>query len=188
MRTSYSRDQNANLLQSRPEYDPPAVEARIRTSYSRGQNMIHLQSRRPEYEPPTVEARMRTSYSRGQNIIHLQSAWKTEVFHPSFLRDLKHGRQKFYNRHINYRNCLRLFKSILDLFSTASRSALGPSQPLIQLVPVAYFPGGKRARGKMVITRLHLASRIRMCGTIHTAIPIQALHGLRRVLLLLPSW
>jgi len=32
------------------------------------------------------------------------------------------------------------------LFTTTSRMALGPTQPPIQWVPVAFFPGGKVAR------------------------------------------
>jgi hypothetical protein len=44
------------------------------------------------------------------------------------------------------------------LFSTASRQALGPTQPRIQLMSGSYFFGGK------VTNHLHLMPRLRMRG------------------------
>jgi hypothetical protein len=51
------------------------------------------------------------------------------------------------------------------LFTTASRPALGPTQPSIQWVPGALSLGVKRP-GVKLTTRLHLVPRSRMHGAI----------------------
>jgi hypothetical protein len=45
------------------------------------------------------------------------------------------------------------------LFTTASRTALGPTQPPIQWVPGAFFPWGQSGRGVKLTTHVHLVPR-----------------------------
>jgi hypothetical protein len=52
------------------------------------------------------------------------------------------------------------------LFSTSSRSALGPTQPPIQRIPGAISPGVKRP-GREAEHSLHVVSRSRKRGSIH---------------------
>jgi hypothetical protein len=51
------------------------------------------------------------------------------------------------------------------LFTTASRTVLGPTQPSIQWVPGAFYLGVKRP-GREADHSLHLVPRSRMCGAI----------------------
>jgi hypothetical protein len=48
------------------------------------------------------------------------------------------------------------------LLAPASRSALGPTQPPIQWVPVVLSPGVKRGRGVTQTTHPHIVPRLRM--------------------------
>jgi hypothetical protein len=48
------------------------------------------------------------------------------------------------------------------LVSAESRPALGPTQPSIQLVPGAFFPGGKSGRDVKLTTHLHLVPRLQI--------------------------
>jgi hypothetical protein len=58
------------------------------------------------------------------------------------------------------------------LLAPASRPALGPTQPPIQLVP-----GVKRGRGVMLTTHPHLVPRLSMSRS-YTSSPPMCLHGM----------
>jgi hypothetical protein len=59
---------------------------------------------------------------------------------------------------------------------SASRSALGPTQPPVQWVPGVLSLGVKRCRGVMLTTHLHLVPRLRMSRG-YTVSPPKRLHG-----------
>jgi hypothetical protein len=59
---------------------------------------------------------------------------------------------------------------------SASRPALGPTQPLVQWVPEVLSPGVKRGRGVMLTTHPHLVPRLNMSWS-HTSSPPMRLSG-----------
>jgi hypothetical protein len=67
-------------------------------------------------------------------------------------------------------------RQIIFLLASASRLALGPTQPPVQWVPEVLSPGVKRGRGVMLTTRPHLVPTLRM-SRCNTSYPPQA-----------PSW
>jgi hypothetical protein len=60
--------------------------------------------------------------------------------------------------------------------NSASRPALGPTQPPIKWVPVVLSPGVKRCRGVMLTTHPHLVPRLSMSRN-YTSSPPMRLHG-----------
>jgi hypothetical protein len=63
------------------------------------------------------------------------------------------------------------------LLAPASRPALGPTQPPVQLVPWVLSPGVKRGRGVMLTTHPQLVPRLRMSRS-YTSSPPVRLHGM----------
>jgi hypothetical protein len=61
-------------------------------------------------------------------------------------------------------------------FVSASRPALGPTQPPIQWVPGVLSPKVKRGRGMTLTTHPHLVPRLRMSRS-YTSSPPMRLHG-----------
>jgi hypothetical protein len=76
--------------------------------------------------------------------------------------------------------------SILDrqrifLLASASRSALGPTQPPVQWVPGERTSGVKRGRGVMLTTHPHLVPRLSMSRSCTSSPPPpMCLHGMQR--------
>jgi hypothetical protein len=58
------------------------------------------------------------------------------------------------------------------LLAPAFRPALGPTQPLIQWVPVVLSPGVKRGRGVTLTTHPHLVPRLRMSRSYTSSSPV----------------
>jgi hypothetical protein len=61
------------------------------------------------------------------------------------------------------------------LLASASKSALGPTQPPVQWVPGVLSPGLKRGRGVTLITHPHLVPRLSMSRS-YTSSPPMCLH------------
>jgi hypothetical protein len=62
------------------------------------------------------------------------------------------------------------------LLASASRPALGHTQPPVQWVPGVLSPGVKRGRGVMLTTHPHLVPRLSMSRSYTSSHPVR-LHG-----------
>jgi hypothetical protein len=62
------------------------------------------------------------------------------------------------------------------LLTSASRPALGLTQPSVQWVPGVLSPGVKRGQGVMLTTHPYLVPRLRMSRS-YTSSPLRRLHG-----------